>query len=191
MNEDEIIPGQEGTDLELENDFEKDHDQGTDPLDLITDPDELRDEVKKFRAIAKRRASKEVKVEEKPKEEKPATETNFVTKADLARVATREAKELVGEDIVAVYDELLKIPLGGYDHLDAKSIAANLKERFAIFKARSPEEKKKEDLSELTTTKVAVGTGAGTDKKTEPAKKDPPNFSIPQKVDNWYKPKTE
>lgn len=172
--------GQDATDLELE--LEKD--PGEDPLDLLGE-DELRAEAKKLRAIATRKTKVEpvVKVEEPVKTVITPTD-DFVKKSDLARLAVSEAKVLVSEDVKEHWDDLINIPLSGYDNLDAKSIAANMTERLVIFNARNPKKEEKEDISDLSTTK-ATGTGSGpSDKKDKP--KDPPNYKKPSQPEDWY-----
>ena len=184
METEETTQDQEGQDLEteIEATAEEAEVSSDDPLDSIQGEEELRAEAKKFRAIANKRKDKPV--ETKPKAE---VSTSFVTKSDLALIATREAKEMVGEEISSVYEELMKIPLGGYDQLDPKSIVSNLKERFAIYNARkSPE---KEEVPNLATTSVVRGSGVG--KEPKPDKKNPPNFFSPKGPDTWYPKKEE
>ena len=180
MNE-ELTPDQ--TEQALEPDVEVQTDtQGDDPLDLIEGED-LRAEAKKYRSIAQRKAKVE-KPEAKP-EKVEVKETPFVTKSDMAKMATREALEMVGAEVATQYEELIKIPLGGFDPLDSKSIASNLKERFTILKARSPEEKG--DVSGLKSTAIVSGSGIGSDKSQ---KKEPPNFHKRLQPEDWY-PKKE
>jgi hypothetical protein len=186
MENEEITPGQTEQTLESEQtETVEPVAQSNDPLDLIQDRDALLAEAKKFRSIAQRKAKTETQKVENTIAP-VASNSAFITRNDLEKIATRKAKELVGAEIAAEYDSLVKIPLGGYDSLDAESVAKNLKERFAILKARKPDGEKKEDISDLTATKVAVGTGAGGNKETKPDKKDPPNFSLPKKPTEWY-----
>ena len=177
MSNDETNAGEVAQDLELELETTP----GEDPLDLLGE-DELRAEAKKLRAINNRKP----KVEPVVKKEEPVkpVESEFVTKADLARLAVSEAKVLVSEEVKEHWDDLINIPLSGYDNLDAKSIAANMTERLVIFNARNPKVEKKEDVSDLSTTK-ATGTGSGpSDKKDKP--KDPPNYKPALQPDDWY-----
>ena len=155
--------------------------KGSDPLDEITDTEELRNEAKKFRAISKRK-SEPKKEEPKPKPNpEPKNDEDVVKKSDLARIATQEAKEMVGEEIAEVWDDLLNIPLGGFDPLNPKSIAANLKERFAILKSRTKPKEQKADTTAITSTKVIQGTGgASTLEKNLKIKAN-------NKPENWYK----
>ncbi len=136
--------------------------------------DELRAEAKKFRSISQR-------MSKTPPETRPAAEmpTDVVRRSDLEKVATREAKEIVGPEVVAVWDELLKIPLGGFDPLDKNSIASNLKERFTVYQARTRKEDKP-DTSHLRTTTAPQGTGgeAPQDKISK--------INAPKKPEDWY-----
>lgn len=154
-----------------------DETQGDDPFDRIED-ETVRDEAKKYRAIATRKDKKETKVE-------PTVQptSNFVTKTDMAKIAVKEAKETASEEVKANWDELLNIPLAGYDNLDAKSIVSNMTDRLAIFKARPVVEKKVDPTVDLKTTQ-SLGTGTGVAPKDKP--KDPPNFNLPRQPEDWY-----
>jgi len=188
---DENNAGGVAEDLELETEVvtTTEDPSGDDPFDSIED-EKVRADAKKFRAIANRHKDKpqETKVETKVL---TADTSKFVSKDDMARIATREAKELVGVEVTAEYEELIKIPLGGYDPLDPKSIAANLKERFAILQARKSPVEKKEDVSGLSSTTVVAGTGAGSGKENKPVQKDPPNFHKTLGPEDWYPKKSK
>ena len=158
--------------------------QAGDPLDLLSDPEAIRAEAKKFRSIAQRKAKPVV--EKKTETPSVIQTSDFVRKSDLERGATNKAKQLVGPEVAAEFDELVKIPLGGYDPLDAESIASNLRERYAILKARKPTEEKNSGVNDLSSTKVMTGTGAGGNTTQKPDKKDPPNFSLPKSPKDWY-----
>jgi len=181
MNENEELNAGEGAeDLELEKN------PGDDPFDLIED-EQLRADAKKFRAIANRKVK--VAVVEKPPvvvEKSPIKTDDFVKKSDLALMAVNGAKELVSNEVKEHWDDLMEIPLSGYDNLDAKSIANNMAERLVIFNARNPVGEKKEDVSYLTTTKT-TGTGSGPSVDKTKTVKNPPNFNLPTKPDDWYK----
>lgn len=184
----EINGGEQPQELELEGADANQDIPGADPFDLIED-EGVRAEAKKFRAIANRKGKEKPPAPIAPKVEAPVINTSdFVTKKDLGVVAVNTAKGLVSDEVKDNWDALMGIPLAGYDSLDAQSIAKNMTERLAIFKARNPEDgkKKKEDVSDLTTTK-ATGTGSApsVDKKTEV--KNPPNFNMPTKPESWYK----
>jgi hypothetical protein len=181
MSNDEPNAGQDATDLELELETTSGE---KDPLDLLGE-DELRAEAKKLRAINNRKP----KVDTVVKKEEPAKVVvptdDFIKKSDVARLAVSNAKDLVSDEVREHWDDLLNIPLSGYDNLDAKSIAQNMADRLVIYNARNPKVEKKEDVSDLSTTK-ATGTGSGPAEKKDKVK-DPPNFSVSKKPDDWYK----
>jgi len=151
-------------------------------LSEMESADEVRAEIKKVRAISRRKSSKPTPEPEKVEEEKPKSE--FVTKKDLAKVATNDAKALVSDEVLEVWDDLMSIPLGGYDLLDSRSIAANMVERFAIHSARNPEADTKPDTSDLTASAVKAGTAQGVKPKAKPV--EPPNFRLPKQPGEWY-----
>lgn len=179
MQNDEKNAGEQAAELELELETTT----GEDPLDSLGE-EELRAEAKKLRAIANRKKENHVAVkkEEPAKTVIPPTD-DFIKKSDVAKFAARDAKELVSDEVKEHWDDLIGIPLGDYDNLDAKSIAKNMTERLVIYKARNPQGEKKEDVSDLTTTK-ANGTGSGPTAKTEV--KNPPNFNLPKQPKDWY-----
>lgn len=134
MPTDDQTPGQEGAEqaTELTGQQAQAATHSSDPLDDIQDPD-ARAEAKKFRAIARRNEKKD----DTALAQAPATPSgDFVTKGDVARIVTSQAKDLVSEDVRANWDELTAIPLAGYDAMDPKSIARNMTERFALYAAR-------------------------------------------------------
>ena len=159
----------------------------SDPIDLIEDVDELRAEAKKFRSISQRKPK--APVVEKPVEPvKPApTDTSdFLKKSDVARLALQEAKDLASDEVKEHWDELISIPLSGYDNLNAKSIAANMAKRLVIYRLDNPKVEKKETGAEDLSKTNAVGTGGGSGGDKSIPKKDPPNFNLPKKPEEWY-----
>jgi hypothetical protein len=143
-------------------------------LDDIQDP-VARAEAKKHRAIARRNA-------EKP--DPPAAaplQGDFVTKKELAVTATNDAKELVSQEIRDNWDELLKIPLGGYNALDARSIAKNMASRLTIFKEG------KTETPSNPAAPLQVNSGArGTQGASQaPNPKEPPGFKQPVSPNEW------
>lgn len=112
-----------------------------DPLDEISDP-VAREEAKKHRAIARRHEKKG----DEP--ETPATPApQYARQEDVALVVTNQAKALVSEEIREAWDELMKIPLGGANPLDAESIAANMQQRFVLYKGSQTTPNPAVDLS--------------------------------------------
>jgi len=178
MQNDDNSRGQENNPELDTNDFESKV-PSSDPIDEIYDIDELRGEAKKFRAIANRKAEpKEVKAPE------VEVKGEYITKADMAKIAIREAKEQAPSEVQELWDDLFNIPLAGYDPLDAKSIVSNMQDRLAIYKTRNPKGEEKPDTSVLTETK-ATPTGTAPAPKAEV--KEPKNFKLPKKPDEWYK----
>ena len=186
MSNDEKNLGEEGIDLELEPKDENLNGQGDDPLDLLEGED-LRNEAKKFRSISQRKPKVVVEKKAEVVIPKITTDTSdFLKKSDIAKIALQDAKELVSDEIKEHWDDLIAIPLAGYDNLNAKSIAKNMAERLVIFQQRNPTGEKKEDISDLTTTR-ANGTGSGPS-SDKTVKKDPPNFALPKQPKDWYAP---
>lgn len=211
MQEDDLNLPEE----ELEHPEEKTDVTHQDPFDLIEDPDtlrsaiikypsfditklndlvgksveELRAEAKKIRSIDQRKAKKpEVVAPKKTDVRESIPDTDVVRKSDMAKIATRKAKEMLPEEVVAVYDELLKINLGGFDYLDENSIAANLKERYTLFKSRNPDVETAPDTTSLTETR-ATGTGS---KPKDGGIKTTSTLNIPEskKPEDWYPKKS-
>jgi hypothetical protein len=110
-----------------------------DPLDDIKD-EAARAEAKKFRAIA-RRQDKQIAVPSEPTPIAPSQDA-------LAKVVTNQAKQLVSDEVRDNWDELSKIPLQGFDPMDAQSIAKNMAQRLAIFKSEQKPESGAEKLSQ-------------------------------------------
>ena len=141
--------------------------------------DELRAEAKKFRSISQRK-----KPEQPRTEVQPEIPTDVVRKSDLAKVATSQAKKMLPAEVLEVYDELVKIPLAGFDSLDSESIASNLKERYNIYRTRNPKQDGKPDTTHLQTTTAPKGTGG------DAPKEKVIGGNISRKPDSWY-PKKE
>lgn len=198
MEKEENLQDQSGAEeLELEPEVDSESTdeeaQGGDPLDsLVAEPEKLLAEAKKFRAISKRRSKGEKEKQPIQKVSAPPAlpdtdPSNFVTKDDLKRIATREAKKLVGAEIAAEWDELAKIPLSGFDPLDPESIAQNLRDRYAILQSKKPKSENKEGVDKLTETVVSQGTGSGPSQAAEKSDvKNPPNFNLPKQPKDWY-----
>lgn len=110
-----------------------------DPLDDIKD-EAARAEAKKHRAIARRADKGAV-----PQAPAPAPSQKDDV---LAKVVTNQAKELVSDEVRDNWDELVKIPLQGFDPMDARSIARNMQQRLVIFKAEQKPETGAEKLTQ-------------------------------------------
>jgi len=158
----------------------------SDPLDAITD-EQVRADAKRDRAIAQRVAKREVEEKTEPTKEPEAepTSSKFVTKDDLNRMATIEAKKQVAPEIKEVWDELTKIQLGGFDPMDADSIVANMQQRYTLYRIDNPVEG--EDPAKVFETTNHVPTSGG--EKKEPSKKAAPSLpglKEPVSPVDWY-----
>lgn len=124
-----------------------------DPLDDIQD-EKARAEAKRDRAIARRQAKKEP--EPTPS---PALSQDVAKKDDLAVIVTNQAKQLVSPEVREVWDELIKIPLGGANPMDAHSIAENMADRLVIYKTKqTTKDNPTKDLTSSPGIRGATGT---------------------------------
>ncbi len=165
-----------------------------DPLDAIEDEDE-RAEAKKHRAIARRVAKGEKLdsegnlIEEKKKEE-VGDEKPAATKNDLMVMQRNAAKKLVPQEVSDVWDELMDIPLGGADELDADSIATNFIKRYNVYRMDNPIDPDN-PAAPLSTSPTVPKSGQGG--KKNDSKKDEkglPGYKEPTQPEEWY-PKEE
>lgn|SRR3990167_620228 len=147
----------------------------SDPLDAIED-ETVRAEMKRLRAIDQRQKNKP---KESPKPT-PAPLQEFIKKDELAGLVTSRAKEMVSDEVREHWDELLEIPLGGYNALDPDSIAKNMTQRLAILKVEP--EKKPDPIKEIIATPGIRGGSGLPPKKGE---KELPNFRQPVKPMDW------
>jgi hypothetical protein len=129
-----------------------------DPLDDIQDP-AARAEAKKARAILRRNARKG----DEP--EAPAPQPTYAKADDVAKVVTTQAKALVSEEVREAWDELMKIPLAGVDPMDPQSIAANMADRFVLYKTKQTAPNPTRDL------RTSAGVHGAAPKSTEPQKR--------------------
>ena len=168
------VEGEEGT--PQEEGAQDAPDTPSDPLDAIADEDE-RNEAKRLRAIERRNAKK---VEE-PEEPAPAPE--YATKADLEKMAMNEAKKILAPEVLEVMSELAEIPLGGYDSLDAESIAKNLARRYIVYREENPLDGHDPKKALITTPQNSAQSGIKPEKKTETSL---PGYKEPVSPDQWY-----
>jgi len=158
-------------------------DPSKDPLDAIED-EEARALAKRERAIAIRDAKKDVEVVP-PKEEEPATPpADYATKDDLKSFATRDAKNLVAPEVLEVWDELTKIPLGGFDPMDATAMAKNMAQRYTIYLQDHPVDA--EDPAKVLASSPATPPAGGGVKPKAPAAKPLPGFKESAQPADWY-----
>ena len=157
----------------------------SDPLDAIVD-EKARNEAKAHRAIARRAAKKQESADDDDAEDDEPVSSVYATKDDLKKLATNDAKKLVPEHVREAWDELVAIPLGGFDAMDAESIAQNMQKRFNLYLIDNPD-KAPDPANDFTTTPhMPVGTGGGAGKPKAPVAKPLPNFKEPAQPDSWY-----
>lgn len=185
--EEDLITTEDGDGAEDE--FEGQSNGDPDPLDAIED-ETVRNRMKGLRAKDRRdkRGPKEPvkKVEAAPKDEAEVSNpSNYATKDDLKRLATQDAKKMIAPEVKELWDELTKIPLGGFDPMDAESIAKNMMSRYKLYQTDHPEA---EDIAkDFQISHTSVQTG-GTAPKAAP-KADPkalPGYKEPTPPDQWY-----
>lgn len=149
-----------------------------DPLDAIQD-EGVRAEMKRLRAIDARHKDKGGLAA--VAKEAPATDA--VSKNDLAKFVTNQAKGMVSQEIRDNWDSLMAIPLGGYDQLDAHSIAQNMANRLVLFKQGQTDTPANPAAALQTTTATGTGQAPATAAKTEIKL---PNFHKPVQPGDWY-----
>ncbi len=183
MIKDDQNPGQGG---EEENVTPKDGEgepstPSSDPLDAIQD-EEARAEAKRHRAIARRI---EKKGEEEEEEEEQVPTQNFATKEDLKKLATNDAKKIVSDGVKQLWDELVAIPLGGFDPLDSESIAKNMEKRYALYIMENPD-KATDPAVDFTTSPDMTANGSSFKGKKPVAPRPLPGYKEPAQPSDWY-----
>ena len=183
---DDQNPGQGGEEeIVTPNDPEGDEPEGkdSDPLDAITD-EEARAEAKRHRAIARRLEKKGEKGDNEP-EVIPEQSQKFATKEDLKKLATNDAKKLVSDEVKQLWDELVAIPLGGFDALDSESIATNMQKRYALYVMEHPD--KATDPSAPFTVSPNLTANGGQPKVKQPVAPRPlPGYKEAAQPADWY-----
>jgi hypothetical protein len=151
-----------------------------DPLDAITD-EEVRNEMKRLRAISRRGG---LKADTDTKEDTPPEPSAYATKDDLKRLATNEAKKLVAPEVKALWNELVAVPLGGFDPMDAESIKDNILKRYQIYRLDHPEL----PADPMKDFMVTTGAGGSASAKGEPKASEAklPGFKEPTDPKDWY-----
>ena len=189
MTEEEIIPEAEP---ELPNEggdgegvTKVTTDPSGDPLDKISDIETLRHEAKKFRAIGVRKTKDESPSTPAPVVQAKVVEnSNYVTKEDMLRIATKEAKGLVSEETRNVWDELHLYVPPKYRGAETKEELVKAYEiAFITYKADHPSspESNASDLATITTP----GSGGMPKTTTKPTDEDP-RFKKPPSPEEWY-----
>ena len=214
MQKDEITPtleenpSEEEQTLELEPTEEatatEEDTQGSDPLDT-DDIEAVRKEGKKFRAIANRKPPK-AKEEEKPTEEAPKEEApkeDYLKVSDFELENQRSAIKLATlsdesdsdevkaqkADVLANWDEIRKNYTPRRGKSTPENILEDIKDATAIFNNRRPPVEEAEEgeveVEEITKTEAKAPAG-NPPKPKAPKAKNPPNFKLPTKPEDWY-----
>jgi hypothetical protein len=162
MTEDDVqTPGTEGAGEATDTTEEKQEtaDTQSDPLDDIQDP-VARADAKAARAIARRSIKKDDKEgkNEKPEASAPAPSQSVASKEELAVVVTNQAFELASPEVKEHWNDLLAIPLGGFNPMDARSIAANMAERLVILKAKPSKDNPTKEITSSPGIRGTTGT---------------------------------
>lgn len=156
---------------------------GNDPLDDIKD-EKARSEAKKFRAIARRVDKKE---DTPPAVAPTHSPTEFVKKDEFQILITNQAKELASPEVREAWNELLSIPLGGFNANDPRSIAENMADRYDLYKKKAAN-RPVNPMADLATTPGIRGSAPVVSPKQKQT--DPPRLAIPTKPSEWYPKKS-
>lgn len=151
--------------------------KSTDPLDAIED-EAARNLAKAERAKAQREARRVKEI----KEEAPVESTPFATKDDLKKLATNEAKKLVAPEVKAAWDELVAIPLGGFDPMDAESIAKNMQQRFVLHSQTLSSD----DPAKAFTSSPNIPISGGGSSSPKPVEIKLPGYRESTPPEKWY-----
>jgi len=179
LDPEEVPAGDEGDEPEFP--------AGTkDPLDAIED-ETARNLAKAERAKARREARRDVKPEEKkePVKEPEPLVTSYATKDDLKKLATNEARKMVAPEVNEAWDELVAIPLGGFDPMDSASIAKNMQQRFVLY--QQSQASKDDPAADFTKSSVIPSQGGALKEAKPDAAKSLPGFKEPTPPTEWYK----
>lgn len=175
----EIIPAEDGAEDGAEN--------NADPLDAIED-ETARALAKAERAKARREARRnKAEDEPAPKKEPEGISSAYATKDDLKKLATNDARKMVAPELNAVWDELVAIPLGGFDPMDSQSIVKNMEQRYVLYTQQ--QKAANEDPTKDFTTSPAIPQGGGATKGTTKGAPAPslPGYREATPPTEWYK----
>lgn len=181
--------------IEVEDDsIEEYHGQSNgdpDPYDEIED-EAVRNRLKGLRAKERRdkRALKDPVQKAEPVqkvEADAANPSNYATKDDLKRLATQEAKKMIAPEVKELWDELTAIPLGGFDPMDAESIATNMMKRYQLYRVDHPDAP--DVAKDFQISHTSSQTGGAPQKVAPKADSKPlPGYKEPVTPDQWYPP---
>lgn len=119
-------------DQELDETTEESEDKSKDPLDNIDDAETLREEAKKFRGIANRKAKPPQESKPEPKKETPVEKTEEVQLTPMDAILLSKMNVTEKEDIeeVLAYANFKKIPVSeALNNSTVKTILAERKEQ--------------------------------------------------------------
>ena len=175
-------------------------DNGSDPLDAIED-ETVRARAKKDRAIFQRKFSKgEIDDDGNPivKETPPANPDKPVapaepaspaaTKDDLKLMTLNSARKIVPSEVADVWDDLKAIPLGGFDEMDADSIATNMIKRYNLYRQDNPVDPENPAAPLSTSPRVPAGGAGNKTPASNGEGKQLPGYKEPAQPEDWYPP---
>ena len=171
----DVIEGEEG-----DNDESDDSSQQPDPLDAIED-EATRNEMKALRAKDRRLKAKP------PVDTPPVSPSPFATKDDLKMLATNDAKKLVAPEVKELWNELVGIPLGGYNPMDSESIAENMNKRYQLYLLDNPQGETDPTKVFTQSPNTPPGGGGGKPPK-QPDARPLPGFKEATQPADWYPP---
>lgn len=172
--------GAEVGDLSLEDNTPASHD----PLDQITDTEQLRHEAKRFRGIANR---KDKAPEPEPSDDEPEPTEEFMTKRDFYRVNEKKAIQNVTTENPEIKENWEAIK-GFYTSRRGKDtpeeIAEDLKDAYILWKARNPGTPADPTMDMST---ISVTTPSGTTPAPKAGNTDnDPRFNTASAPEKWY-----
>lgn len=158
-----------------------------DPLDDIKD-EKIRNEMKALRAKSRRNAGDDKPLKAEPKKDTQVPPPSaYATKDDLKKLANNDAKKLVAPEVKDVWAELLAVPLGGFDPMDAESIAANMARRYELYRMDHPQGEEDPSKEFMKSPPPPNGGGSGGGKKPQKQDSRPlPGFKEPTDPKDWY-----
>ena len=172
----------------------------SDPLDKLSDIEEVRREAKKHRSIAHRKDHP--KAGDKPSYEQETTvetttpNSQFITKEDFYRANEKRAERMFREqhpDLAENFDDIRLLYMARRGKETPEDILEDFYDGAVIYQARNP--KKKEDTGKQAVrdlTAQPVVKSGGEAKEPKKAQKEPdPRFKPKSTPDSWYPKKEE
>lgn len=161
-----------------------------DPLDAISDPDQLRAEAKKFRAIGKRHEQPPTPAPATPDKQPQAPQGNFLTVDQYHAAQTTAAKELVPPEVLENWDEAIKFaPQVEKATATAKDIALAMQRGHAASQVGKTAAAPGNPAADLATTAGMRGK-PGSPAAAPAAAPELPGFKKAKNPDEWYPKKS-